>query len=627
MVRVWGRTIVQKQDADISKEVDQAFSTKPCFGDIVKTNHEAAKFQIHTTILEAPVKRIVSEKCLVWSEEEYSTSDSMMPAICQECKNDLSVIKNEESCEPSFAAEVKKEDFVDDWYQNSIELYESEKPLVFEKNAVGRRYRSEVWFHFQFNADKTKTSCNYCESVFSHHGARTPTSMRRHLQRFHPTKLKTLGNENRLERDEDETMDNSDFQEMSDHASDFKDATTELPKIIKQEANQLTNTPTDNIVGPSTGNKIQENKPPFTYTQLIEQALMTEKDLGLPVSKIFSIISQKYPFYKMYKISTKCAITQALSAKGQFEKVSNPNDGKISLWRIKPGKGPFPDKSLEKTCPYCDKVTTTLYGHRIFVHHYGKFQCPTCHSQFNFAKDVVEHMKMEAHFGEVHCCECKKDYPMAEIESHYVMCATGCATCNKTFKHRKGVTQHRRYAHREQAGDEERPHCCEKCGKRFKNIEGVKTHIYRIHEGWGGKGRLCSICGMNFKTWDAMYRHKVKVHPGFTNSSKKERQCQKCGKQYSGVNSEVNLQNHLRTHEPPQFKCSLCGKMIRSKLNLKWHEMAHRGEKPFQCTLCSASFAGKPLLSQHMRGAHKIVGPQGGKVGWVYGKKQKQDDM
>merc|ERR1719237_833249 len=47
--------------------------------------------------------------------------------------------------------------------------------------------------------------------------------MMRHLQRLHPTEWKTLRKENRLEMDEDETMGNSDFQEMSDEDSDFKD--------------------------------------------------------------------------------------------------------------------------------------------------------------------------------------------------------------------------------------------------------------------------------------------------------------------------------------------------------------------------------------------------------------------
>ena len=48
----------------------------------------------------------------------------------------------------------------------------------------------------------------------------------------------------------------------------------------------------------STRHKQEGKKPPFTYAQLILQALMTEEDLALPLPKIYSFISQKYPFYK-----------------------------------------------------------------------------------------------------------------------------------------------------------------------------------------------------------------------------------------------------------------------------------------------------------------------------------------
>ena len=545
IARIWNQTVAigwAFKNNELDEACEDLFGQgMPCIGYPTKQHYKDDILQ-DVLLSHTPIPRVVSKSCHKFLGK-YNMSDCLS---CTECQK-LGALEESDHEKTSWEdamkieeehgedIEVKKEDFEDDWSQDSKELYESGEGIL------------------------------------------------------------------------------------------STEPTAELPKIVKQEANILTNTPTDNIVGPSKANKIQENKPPLTYTQLIEQALMTEKDLGLPVSKIFSFISQKYPFYKMKgKKGWQHGITQALSAKGQFEKVSNPNGGKISLWRIMPGKATFPDKSREKTCPYCDKVTTTLYEHRVFVHHYGKFQCPTCHSQFNFAKDVVEHMKMEAHFGEVHCCECKKDYPMAEIESHYVICATGCATCNKTFKHKNGVKLHRMHAHKEeQDGDKKRSHCCEKCGKQFKHLASMRTHIYRIHEDWGRKGSnepfLCSTCGMNFKTYGLMSRHKVKVHF----REKHERQCQKCGLRFSNPSL---LKTHLRTHEPPQFKCSFCGKMIMSKRNLVSHERVHRGEKPFQCTLCSASFAGGPLLSQHMRGAHKIVGPQGGKVGWVHGKKQKQDD-
>ena len=67
--------------------------------------------------------------------------------------------------------------------------------------------------------------------------------------------------------------------------------------------------------------------------------------------------------------------------------------------------------------------------------------------------------------------------------------------------------------------------------------------------------------------------------------------------------------------------------MIKKKSTWESHERAHRGEKPFPCTVCSASFSGRHSLAQHMSGVHKIAGPKGRKVGWGHAKKQKQIDV
>ena len=117
-----------------------------------------------------------------------------------------------------------------------------------------------------------------------------------------------------------------------------------------------------------------------------------------------------------------------------------------------------------------------------------------------------------------------------------------------------------------------------------------------------------------------MNRHRVTVHL----REEYEKQCQKCGLKFRDAGG---LNVHMLSHEEPQFKCSFCGKMFKRWYTLEAHERAHKGEKPFPCTICSASFTNQNNLSQHMKGVHKIVGPKGGKVGWVHGKKQKKNDM
>ena len=407
-----------------------------------------------------------------------------------------------------------------------------------------------------------------------------------------------------------------------------------LPKALMQEVNKQTGSPTGNVAGPL--HKSQEDKQPFSYAQLIVQALMTEKgSLGLPLSKIYSFICEKYPFYEMEDSKGwQNSIRHNLSLDERFEKVSNPH-GNGSLWRIKGTKAQsskddsvdcwrMKQRGMGKACPWCDKVimnSTFYYQHRVFAHHFGLFQCPMCPFKCYFAKDVTDHMKEETHSGSVNCSKCKKDFALEEIESHYVMCATGCATCSKTFSSRSNLKYHLKYAHKEEGDfDKEESKCCERCGKQFKNGLYLYQHKRKVHEGKErtNKPKKCSICGLIFKNARVLHAHRVKVHFREEN----ERQCQKCGLK---VPTTAALKIHLRSHEAPQHKCSFCGKMFRKRIDLVGHERAHKGEKPFPCSLCSAGFTLKRNLGQHMKGAHKIVGPKGGQAGWMHGKKEKQN--
>ena len=208
-----------------------------------------------------------------------------------------------------------------------------------------------------------------------------------------------------------------------------------------------------------------------------------------------------------------------------------------------------------------------------------------------------------------------------EIESHYVVCATGCAICHKTFSNDQGLKRHRMYAHKAEDGVRENASYCEKCGKKYPHPRALKKHINRVHEGRSShnKPRTCSICNMSFQTYGLWKSHQIKVHF----PEKYERQCQECGRQFS---TPGLLRSHMRSHEAPQYKCSFCGNMFRKRSSLEAHERGHRGEKPFQCSLCTIGFTDKKGLSQHMKGAHKIAGPRGGRVGWSHGKKLKQSD-
>ena len=52
-------------------------------------------------------------------------------------------------------------------------------------------------------------------------------------------------------------------------------------------------------VGEGSDSEKNQQKPPFSYAQLIVQALLAAKDHRQTLSSIYSFISDMYPYYKM----------------------------------------------------------------------------------------------------------------------------------------------------------------------------------------------------------------------------------------------------------------------------------------------------------------------------------------
>ena len=289
---------------------------------------------------------------------------------------------------------------------------------------------------------------------------------------------------------------------------------------------------------------------------------------------------------------------------------------------------------LSRKCHWCDQVVSllNLEKHAMKLHFVGKFSCLRCNTRTHLAEELVAHVS-EAHGDDpgALCPSCKVEYSILDIEGHYKECITRkfrekrrkedacnktCETCGKSYTRKRAYAEHIKSHLREQAANGEESvtnlklfRYCDQCDMKFATRTGLNTHRSRVHE---NAKFLCPSCPMIFDTMRKLIGHQNLVHSteGFL--------CKYCGKRCRG-RGERNA--HEKIHELPRLKCKFCEKTLVGKESLETHEKYHTGEMNFQCSMCSKKFVSKKKLQQHERGAHKIAGPKGGKVGWE--KKQK----
>ena len=146
---------------------------------------------------------------------------------------------------------------------------------------------------------------------------------------------------------------------------------------------------------------------------------------------------------------------------------------------------------------------------------------------------------------------------------------------------------------------------CDKCEKKFNSKGELNDHVQVVHQEVEFK---CDLCPQSFKTRIMRDGHKRVAH-----NSDKRYECEVCHKRFNQI---CLKERHERVHAEPQFECRFCKKRLKTRENLESHERYHTGEKPFECEHCGNGYVDRKALRQHITGAHKIVGVNGGRAGW-----------
>ncbi|CAF1254240.1 unnamed protein product [Adineta steineri] len=176
------------------------------------------------------------------------------------------------------------------------------------------------------------------------------------------------------------------------------------PKTEPNESQPIINSPNIQRI-PSNGNDYSQQehdnnskngiKPPFSYAQLIVQAILSAPDKQMTLSQIYSFISAQYPYYEANNRGWQNSIRHNLSLNRYFIRLARKENesGKGSFWR------------LDQTCE--EKLIDHAFRHR-------KQRTNSNHILIN---SNIKHESEEIHSPIIQYCNDQTDFLLADIQT------------------------------------------------------------------------------------------------------------------------------------------------------------------------------------------------------------------
>lgn len=263
-------------------------------------------------------------------------------------------------------------------------------------------------------------------------------------------------------------------------------------------------------------------------------------------------------------------------------------------------------KRMKYFCSRCDTSYVKLSKLRIHLTHKHNrppariFECRACGITFTAMHEINDHIKVHT------TCDICSEVCRSEVALRVHMLSHGddehpfeCFVCHSTFGKINFLRIHTKYAH---AVDVFR---CTQCNAEFDRRQKLQVHRRTHHN---GDVLRCEVCD---RLLDQLgdYEEHLRVHP----------QCDLCGKR---LKTKLQVWRHRLSHiavEP--FECYECHHRCRSFVQLKKHSHKHHTEaairrklttnppKEHLCAQCGACFVKAMLLRKHlMREDHRKAG-------------------